>query len=407
MRLPVLQSLFLLPAALCATITACSNSIKISQFQNAANGTMKGLQDATAAAAFSPQEELSAVVQEGLEKEFKFLSHLDKDNVIFAGTSGKSVLYNSASGTFKVVKGEPSSLGSGDWSVAIGDNQYWAMQGGKLLYRNTVGSESAEISDTLENIIGLTSSGLKPVAVSATSFIGVTGGSLLWLTTQPQLRRELFLQLEPASLANHSINDISGGGVIADRGLWLQVKDYVIYVIQDSSGRYYTEKGRMPVLKGSSGPLGNPLFSAIFKSNENKVIAPSGNLVVYSGEKVFTSNSKGAVASQPSDGSGGNSTVGTTPTPSPTPTVAPSPSGPTLAELQTQYNNKFKATFDNRCVACHANRPSRWNTFDAVKLYASQGDERIRSGDMPRGGTLSQTDKTETADFLKALARLP
>ncbi|MEY4064235.1 MAG: hypothetical protein RIR26_443, partial [Pseudomonadota bacterium] len=355
---------------------------------------------------FSLNEELGTFVRQELGKDMKIMSHLDKDSVVFATLSGKSVVFDLVKRNFSLVKARPSDMGNDDWAVALGENQYWALLGGKLHYRNTVGNESAEISDTLENILGIGAPVLKPVAVSATSFIGVTGSSLLWLSTQPQLRRELFLQLDSASLGNHSVSEITGGGVIANRGLWLQVKDYIIYIIQDSSGRYYTEKGRLPVLKGPQGALVNPMLTAIFTSNENRVIAPQGQWVVSSGERVFTGGPKGSSPTSSVD-NGGKNSVETNPSPTPTATASPTPTGPTLAELQTQYTNKFKATFDSSCVQCHSSRSSRWNSFDAVKLYASQGESRVRSGDMPRGSTLSQTVKTETADFLKALANLP
>ena len=149
MTKPIFHRWLLFPATLCLLLAACDNSIKISQIQGASGGTMKGLQDATAAQLFTPNEELSTLVQSDLDKDLKIISHLDKDNVLFAGLSGKSVVLNLGSRTFKEVKGQPSGMASGDWSVALGDNQYWALQGGKLYYRNTVGSESAEISDTM------------------------------------------------------------------------------------------------------------------------------------------------------------------------------------------------------------------------------------------------------------------
>jgi hypothetical protein len=180
-------------------------------------------------------------------------------------------------------------------------------------------------------------------------------------------------------------------------------------LLKNGASSLSSQFSRLPELRSDKGVLTNIKMSGFFESDENSTISQTGQLLIYSAGQVFTAGQEQIVAGAPDDGdkregpddtdSGDDNTP--TPTPTPTPNVV------TLEQLQTAYNNKFKALIDTRCAGCHASRPSKWGSFADVKIFADQGRGRVNDGSMPRGGTLSNTEKTELTQFLDSLAKLP
>ena len=393
-------------AAMITLLLGCSNVVKMSGTQESQNFTFKSFQDATAARTFTENLALTQSIQGELKEPVKVVSRLDKNRIVFASQSGKSIIYDTAAGSFKVVSASLPVTSKDGWTIAIGQNEYWAIGGGKLFYKGSSDSDSAKIEDNLENILDAADAPLRPIAVSTTDLIGLSGNRLVWLTAVPQLRRQMFLPLNASSLANYSPEKVSGAGVIQGRGIWLQVADYLIYILKDSSGRYYPEKSRLPEFRSGSGKISVSRMAGTFVSDEKSVISPEGEFALLGGNSVFMSGSSASkpVSEKESDKNPvtNNSDPVVSPQKDPVTVVS-------LEELRKQYNDKYKAIFDASCVGCHSNsnRASKFNTFESVKLYADQASGRVKSGNMPQGGTLSLEVKNDVALFLENLAKLP
>jgi hypothetical protein len=382
---------------------ACSNQVKMASSTQDVSTTFKSLQDSLAKGTFNLKEGPSQEVASQLGGELKLFGHLDKDRVVFANDKGNAAILNLSNDTVTSATASAPAGVKPDWIYAFGQNEYWAVGNGKLYFSSKSDTDEAVIEDSLQNVFDSPDIKLRPIHASDTDLIAVSGDKLVWLATVPNLRRELFLRLDSSSLGNSSPDTIVSAGVIKGRGLWLQAADSLVYILKDREGRYSPERTRLPQIKASSGKLSAERISGLLTAEQDARVVPLNGLVALQANKIY-------VAGGASSG-GGSDKPGTTgpvaQNPSPTPTATATPTGPSLADLQGQYNNRFKALIDARCVACHSNRTSRWNTFDNVKLYADQGSSRVDTGDMPRGGTLSATDKRELTDFLKALARLP
>ncbi len=389
--------------AMTTLLLGCSNVVKVSGAQEVKNFTFKSFQDAAAAGTFTQNLALTQSIQDELKEPLKLVSHLDKNRIVFASQSGKSIIYDTVAGSLKVVSASLPVTSKDGWTVAIGENEFWGIGGGKLFYRGSAASDSAKMEDNLENILDAADAPLKPIAVSTTDLIGLSGNRLVWLTTVPQLRRELFLQLDTSSLANYSPENVSGAGVIQGRGVWLQVADYLIYILKDSAGRYYPEKSRLPEFKSGSGKISVSRMSGTFSSDDRAVISPQGVLALMSGNSVFMSGSSASkpVSEKESDKNPEKDIQDPVVSLPKDPVVVVS-----LEELRKQYNDKYKAIFDASCVACHSPRASKLNTFESVKLYADDASGRVKSGNMPRGGSLG-ANKNDVTLFLENLAKLP
>jgi|GEM_PF-3109482 len=389
--------------AMTTLLLGCSNVVKVSGAQGVKNFTFKSFQDAAAAGTFTNNLALTQAIQDEFKEPLKLVSHLDKNRIVFASQSGKSIIYDTVAGSLKVVSASLPVTSKDGWTVAIGENEFWGIGGGKLFYRGSAASDSAKMEDNLENILDAADAPLKPIAVSTTDLIGLSGNRLVWLTTVPQLRRELFLQLDTSSLANYSPENVSGAGVIQGRGVWLQVADYLIYILKDSAGRYYPEKSRLPEFKSGSGKISVSRMSGTFSSDDRAVISPQGVLALMSGNSVFMSGSSASkpVSEKESDKNPEKDIQDPVVSLPKDPVVVVS-----LEELRKQYNDKYKAIFDASCVACHSPRASKLNTFESVKLYADQAGGLVKSGSMPRGGSLG-ANKNDVTLFLENLAKLP
>ena len=383
--------------------TACSNKLSLSSSESAQSFTFKSLGDATATS-FTSNEEFSAAVKENVNSGEALLSHLDTQVVMFGSLSGKSVLFNTATGAVSnVTAAGPVEAVKKAWTIAIGNGEYWSVGDGKIFYKGTSGSEGAVAQDTLQNVLDDPNGSIRPVSVSKTDLIGLSGNRLVWLKTQPNLGRELYLNLDSSSLANNSPDKISGGGVIKGRGVWLQVADYVVYVLKDSAGQYSPESYRLRNLKAPQGVITPERFSAFFESDEKGVIAPRGTLVAVSGGKVYQRGGSTTVVKKDEP---------QTQAPPPSQERATSqPSTPTLKytldQLQTMYTSKFKSLIDTRCQGCHSARASNMKDFASTKTYASQAASYVSSGEMPKGGSLSATEKADFLDFLDVLKKYP
>lgn len=390
-------------AAISTLLLGCSNAVKMSGTQESQNFTFKSFQDATAARTFTENLALTQSIQAELKEPMKVVSRLDKNRIVFASQSGKSIIYDTVASSLKVVSASPPETAKDGWTIAIGQNEYWAIGGGKLFYKGGSASDSAKIEDNLENILDAADARLRPIAVSTTDLIGLSDNRLVWLTAVPQLRRQMFLPLNASSLANYSPEKVSGAGVIQGRGVWLQVADYLIYILKDSSGRYYPEKSRLPEFRSGSGKISVSKMAGTFVSDEKSVISPEGEFALLGGNSIFIS---GSPASQPvSEKDPGKIPV----TNNSVPVVSPQKDPVTvvsLDELRKQYGDKYKTIFDASCVACHSSRASRFNTFESVKLYADEASGRVKSGNMPQGGNLG-TNKNDVTLFLENLAKLP
>ena len=389
--------------AMTTLLLGCSNVVKVSGAQEVKNFTFKSFQDAAAAGTFTQNLALTQSIQDELKEPLKLVSHLDKNRIVFASESGKSIIFDTIEASSKVVSASLPVTSKEGWTVAIGENEFWGIGGGKLFYKGSSASDSATIEDNLENILDVADAPLKPIAVSTTDLIGLSGNRLVWLTTVPQLRRELFLQLDASSLANYSPENVSGAGVIQGRGVWLQVADYLIYILKDSSGRYYPEKSRLPEFKSGSGKISVSRLSGAFSSDDRAVISPQSVLALMSGNSVFMSGSSASkpVIEKESDKNPDSNNPGPVVSPPKDPVAVVS-----LDELRKQYNDKYKAIFDASCVACHSPRASKLNSFESVKLYADQAGSLVKSGSMPRGGSLG-ANKNDVTLFLENLAKLP
>lgn len=389
--------------AMTTLLLGCSNVVKMSGAQEVKNFTFKSFQDAAAAGTFTQNPALTESIQDELKEPLKLVSHLDKNRIVFASQSGKSIIFDTVEASSKVVSASLPVTSKEGWTIAIGENEFWGMAGGRLFYKGSSSSDSATIDDSIESILDRADAPLKPISVSTTDFIGLSGNRLVWLTTVPQLRRELSLQLDSSSLANYSPENVSGAGVIQGRGVWLQVADYLIYILKDSSGRYYPEKSRLPEFKSGSGKISVSRMSGTLSSDEKAVISPQGGLALMSGNSVFMSGSSASkpVSEKESDKNSQTNNPGPVVSPPKDPVVVVS-----LEELRKQYNDKYKAIFDASCVSCHSPRASKLNTFESVKLYADDASGRVKSGSMPRGGSLG-ANKNDVALFLENLAKLP
>ncbi len=389
--------------AMTTLLLGCSNVVKVSGAQEVKNFTFKSFQDAAAAGTFTENLALTESIQDELKEPLKLVSHLDKNRIVFASQSGKSIIYDTVGGSLKVVSASLQVTSKEGWTVAIGENEFWGMAGGRLFYKGSSSSDSAKMEDNLENILDAADAPLKPIAVSTTDLIGLSGNRLVWLTNVPQLRRELFLQLDTSSLANYAPEKVSGAGVIQGRGVWLQVADYLIYILKDSAGRYYPEKSRLPEFKSGSGKISVSRMSGTFSSDDRAVISPQGVLALMSGNSVFMSGSSASkpVIEKESDKNPETNNQDPVVSPQKDPVAVVS-----LDELRKQYNDKYKAIFDASCVACHRPRASKLNSFESVKLYADQAGSLVKSGSMPRGGSLG-ANKNDLTLFLENLAKLP
>jgi hypothetical protein len=394
-------------------LVACSNKLDISKGSGNKSYTFKSFNDSVASLTFSSKESVSEALKEAFEgKSPDVVSHLTADRVLLANLNGKSVLVDLASKSSAQVSLPFSGNGTSEWRIAFDKEFFWGVSGDKLLYKGNggVGDDISTIENSMSEILEDQAGGLRPLAATASSLIAMSGNKLVVLNAVPQLRREVFLELDSASLANNSPAAVKSAGFIGERGFWLQVDGYLVYLLKDGSGSVSAQFSRLPEFKSEKGPLSGFRMSGFFQSDENSVISQVGQILLSSGGRIYTAGTEQIVAggTEGDSGGGGSNSGGDIQDPQPTtPTPTPTPNVVTLEQLQTQYDSKFKAILDNRCVACHAGRQSRWNNFNAVKLYADQGSSRVESGDMPRGGTLSNTDKSELTKFLKDLARLP
>lgn len=397
--------LSLLPAA-------CSNKLDISKGGGNKSYTFKSFNDSVASLSFSSKESISETVKQAFEgKSPDVVSHLSADRILLANLSGKSILVDLANKATAQVSTPFNGNGNSEWRIAFDREFYWSVSGDKLVYKGNGGSgdDISTIENEVSEILEGQSGELRPLAVTASSLIAMSGNKLVVLNAVPQLRRDVFLELDSASLANNPPTSVKSAGFIGERGFWLQVDGYLVYLLKDGSGSVTSQFSRLPEFKSDSGPLTSFKMSGFFQSDQNSVISQVGQLLLSSGDRIFTAGNDQIVAGGPQD-DGGNGNSGNDPQdpqPTVTPTPTPTPTVVTLEQLQTQYDTKFKAILDNSCVNCHSGRQSRWNNFNNVKLYADDGGSRVELGDMPRGSTLSNTDKADLTKFLKDLAKLP
>lgn len=406
--------LFILVCFLISSLlpAACSNRLDISKSGGNKSYTFKAFSDSVATLSFSNKESISEAVKQAFDgKSPDIVSHLSADKVLLATLTGKSVIIDLSKKESAKIAQTFNGNGTSEWQIAFDKEYYWGVSGEKLVYKGNggAGDDISTIENELSEILENQSGGLRPLAATASSLVALSNNKLVVLNAVPQLRREAFLELDSASLANSSPSEVKSAGFIGERGYWLQVGEYLVYLLKDGSGSVSAQFSRLPEFKSENGPLTNFRMSGFFQSDQNSVISQVGQLLLSSGDRVFTAGNGQIVADAPKDDPGGDSgnTGGDTQDPQPTPTPTPTPNVVTLEQLQTQYDTKFKAILDNRCVACHAGRQSRWNNFNDVKIYASQGASRVDNGDMPRGGPLSNADKADLTKFLRDLARLP
>lgn len=396
--------------ACCLLPVACSNKLDISKSNGSKSYTFKSFSDSVASLSFSSKESLSEAVKSAFDgKSPDVVSHLTPERVLLASLSGKAVVIDLAKKASAEVSLPLNGSESSDWRIAFDKEFFWAVSGEKLLYKGNggAGDDVATIENELSEILEGQPGGLRPIAVTASHLIGLNGTKLVVLNSVPQLRREMFLELDSASLANNPPSSVKSAGFIGERGIWLQVDSYLVYLLKDGSGSVTSQFSRLPEFRSDKGPLSNFRMSGFFESDENAVISQVGEMLISSGDAIFTAGKDQIVADAPKDNPDNNGAVTPQPASTATPTPTPTANVVTLEQLQQKYTNQIKTLIDSRCVQCHANRTSRWNNFDAVKLFADQGAGRVDTGDMPRGSPLSNTEKTELANFLRDLARLP
>lgn len=391
---------------------ACSNKLDISKSGGSKSYTFKAFSDSVASLSFSNKESISEAVKQAFDgKSPDIVSHLTADKILLATLTGKSVIIDLSKKEAAKISQAFTGNGTSEWQVAFDKEYYWGVSREKLFYKGNggAGDDISTIENELGEILESKSGGLRPLAATSSSLIALNNNKLVVLTAVPQLRREAFLELDSASLANNSPSEVKSAGFIGERGYWLQVGEYLVYLLKDGSGSVSAQFSRLPEFKSEKGPLTNFRMSGFFQSDKNSVISQVGQLLLSAGDRVFTAGNDQIVAGGPADNGAGDSgdTGDDTPDPQSTPTPTPTPNVVTLEQLQTQYNTKFKSILDNRCVNCHANRPSRWGSFADVKLFSGQGAGRVDSGSMPLGTALSNTDKSELTKFLDELSRLP
>lgn len=389
---------------------ACSNKLDVSKSNGSSSSTFKAFSDSVASLSFSSKEGLSEVVKNVFNgRSLDVVSHLTPERVLLANFSGKSVVVDLAKKVFAEVSSPLNGSENSDWRIAFDKEFYWSVLGGKLVYRGNggAGEDVATIENDLGEILEGQPGGLRPIAVTASHLIGLNGTKLVVLNAVPQLRREIFLELDSASLANNPPSSVRSAGLIGERGLWLQVDSYLVYLLKDGSGSVTSQFTRLPEFRSDTGPLSNFRMSGLFESDVNAVISQVGEMLISSGNKIFTTGKDQILADVPQNAPGNNGSAGSPATQlSPSPTSTPTPNVVTLEQLELKYTNQMKALIDSRCAQCHADRPSQWDNFDAVKLFADQGSGRVETGSMPLGSKLSESEKIELVNFLKDLAVL-
>lgn len=389
-------------------IAACSNKMTLTSNSSSIDYTFKSFQDAATAGPFFDKAEISAAVKSELKDPLKIVSHLDRERVLFASEKGRSVIFSLRENNFKVVTSQLPVESKQGWTISTGQGHFWGVTEDKLFFKGSEMSDEDVIEDRLENVLDSKSTLLKPISASATDLIALAGKNLIWLSTVPQLKRELYLQLDSASLGNQSLDKITGGGVIAGRGVWLHIGEYMVYILQDSAKRYYPERTRIPTLKVQSGTVVPARISAFLESNLKSVINPVGSMLFMTASNIYITQSPVAATSadKPIEKTEQDEKPKGDQSSSPPLNEAPA-MGPSLADLQALYTSKFKAVLDARCVGCHSGRPSKWSSFEAAKLFASDGSRRVEGGNMPQGGGMTPQERTELAKFLGDLASLP
>lgn len=401
-------------ASLLSLNLACSNKLSLSGgpaavsksfdgFKNSADQNMTSNLDLYKSASDILKDSSGAVV-----------SALDQQSVLIARSDSKSLIVNLQDLKLSIHTANVEDLeGKADWTYALGENQYWAVGNGKIYYRAQVGNELSKIEEALEAILDEKAKTFRPIAMTKTDLIAQYKKKILWLSVDPQLKREFYLHLDGLSLGGLEKYKFTSGGVIAGRGVWLLANDYIVYILRDSNGKFSAETKRFKGFTTGKNKVFPKYLSMNLVSDKSNSIVPQGRILMIDGKSLYLSGSSSGPA-KPSEPDQVTEPENETPvapeqeTPKPPPMVSE-------AELKNIYQTSMKSIIGGKCQPCHSvgNR-SRLGSFEEVKAIAGSSRSKVDPQAMlmpppnnALGLTLSDQERDELTKFFADLERLP
>jgi len=342
------------------------------------------------------------------------VSALDQKTVLIARSDSKSQIVNLEDLTMSSHTANVEELeGKADWTYALGDNQYWAVGSGKIYYRAQVGNELSKIEESLEAILDEKAKTFRAIAMTKTDLIAQYKQKIVWLSVDPQLKREFYLRLDGLSLGGLEKYKFTSGGVIAGRGVWLLANDYIVYILRDSNGKYSAETKRFKGFTVGQNKKFPKYLSMNLVSDKSNSIVPQGRILMIDGQSVYISGSS-SISPLPSAPEKVTEPENTTPVPIEKETAKP-PLIVSEAELKKIYQTSMKSVLDAKCQPCHSvGKRSRLGSFEEVKAIAGSSRSKVDPQAMlmppPNNAlrlTIDAKERVELTKFFADLEKLP